>query len=50
MSFILVESIHIVNIFILIMKEKWKEVQEVGELYYNVNFSHDRSEFALKIQ
>lgn len=30
-------------------KEKWKEVLEKGDPYYNPNFSLDRSDFALKI-
>ena len=31
-------------------REKWKEVLEKGDPYYNPNFSLDRSDFALKIQ
>ena len=31
-------------------REKWKEALEAGDPYYNVNFSLDRSDFALKIQ
>ena len=30
-------------------REKWKEVLEKGDPYYNPNFSLDRSDFALKI-
>ena len=30
-------------------REKWKDVLTVGDPYYNVNFSLDRSDFALKI-
>lgn len=30
-------------------REKWKEVLEAGDPYYNPNFSLDRSDFALKI-
>ena len=30
-------------------REKWKEVLEKGDPYYNVNFSLDRSDFSLKI-
>ena len=30
-------------------REKWKEVLETGDPYYNPNFSLDRSDFALKI-
>lgn len=30
-------------------RTKWKEVLEKGDPYYNVNFSLDRSDFALKI-
>ena len=30
-------------------RTKWKEVLETGDPYYNVNFSLDRSDFALKI-
>lgn len=30
-------------------RTKWKEVLEMGDPYYNVNFSLDRSDFALKI-
>ena len=30
-------------------RTKWKEVLEEGDPYYNVNFSLDRSDFALKI-
>lgn len=30
-------------------KEKWKEVLEQGDPYYNPNFSLDRSDFALKL-
>lgn len=31
-------------------REKWKEVLEKGDPYYNVNFSLDRSDFSLKIK
>ena len=31
-------------------REKWKEVLEKGDPYYNPNFSLDRSDFALKIR
>ncbi len=31
-------------------REKWKEALQAGDPYYNVNFSLDRSDFALKIQ
>lgn len=31
-------------------KEKWKEVLEQGDPYYNPNFTLDRSDFSLKIQ
>lgn len=31
-------------------REKWKEALEAGDPYYNINFSLDRSDFALKIQ
>jgi GT2 family glycosyltransferase len=30
-------------------REKWKEVLEKGDPYYNVNFSLDRSDFSVKI-
>ena len=30
-------------------REKWKEVLEAGDPYYNPNFSLDRSDFSLKI-
>lgn len=30
-------------------RKKWKEVLEAGDPYYNLNFSLDRSDFALKI-
>lgn len=30
-------------------RNKWKEVLEAGDPYYNLNFSLDRSDFALKI-
>ena len=30
-------------------RNKWKNVLEAGDPYYNVNFSLDRSDFALKI-
>ena len=30
-------------------REKWQEALEMGDPYYNVNFSLDRSDFALKI-
>lgn len=30
-------------------REKWKEVLEAGDPYYNPNFSLDRSDFALKV-
>ena len=30
-------------------RTKWKDVLEKGDPYYNVNFSLDRSDFALKI-
>ena len=30
-------------------RQKWKEVLEAGDPYYNPNFSLDRSDFALKI-
>ncbi len=30
-------------------REKWKEVLEKGDPYYNINFSLDRSDYALKI-
>lgn len=30
-------------------RKKWKEVLETGDPYYNLNFSLDRSDFALKI-
>lgn len=30
-------------------RRKWKEVLEVGDPYYNPNFSLDRSDFALKV-
>ena len=29
-------------------REKWKEVLELGDPYYNPNFSLDRSDFALR--
>ncbi len=31
-------------------REKWEEALQAGDPYYNVNFSLDRSDFALKIQ
>ncbi len=31
-------------------REKWKEVLEKGDPYYNPNFSLDRSDFSLKVQ
>ncbi len=31
-------------------RTKWKEVLEVGDPYYNPNFSLDRSDFSLKVQ
>lgn len=31
-------------------REKWKEVLAAGDPYYNVNFSLDRSDFALKVE
>lgn len=31
-------------------RNKWKEVLEKGDPYYNVNFSLDRSDYSLKIQ
>ena len=31
-------------------REKWKEVLEKGDPYYNPNFSLDRSDFSLKIK
>ena len=42
---------HRAHIFALRIHEqtKWKEVLETGDPYYNVNFSLDRSDFALKI-
>ncbi len=30
-------------------RERWKELLEQGDPYYNPNFSLDRSDFALKI-
>ena len=30
-------------------REKWKEILEKGDPYYNVNFSLDRSDYSLKI-
>lgn len=30
-------------------REKWKDILEAGDPYYNLNFSLDRSDFALKI-
>lgn len=32
-----------------LFKNKWKDVLEKGDPYYNVNFSLDRSDFSLKI-
>ena len=31
-------------------REKWKDILEAGDPYYNPNFSLDRSDFSLKIQ
>ncbi len=31
-------------------REKWKEVLDAGDPYYNANFSLDRSDFSLKVQ
>ena len=31
-------------------REKWKEILEKGDPYYNVNFSLDRSDYSLKIE
>ncbi len=31
-------------------REKWKEVLEAGDPYYNPNFTLDRSDFSLKVQ
>lgn len=31
-------------------REKWKEVLEKGDPYYNINFSLDRSDYSLKIE
>ena len=31
-------------------REKWKEVLEKGDPYYNPNFSLDRSDFSLKVE
>ena len=31
-------------------RNKWKEVLEAGDPYYNPNFSLDRSDFSLKVQ
>lgn len=31
-------------------RTRWKEVLEAGDPYYNINFSLDRSDFALKIE
>ena len=31
-------------------REKWKEMLEAGDPYYNPNFSLDRSDFSLKVQ
>ena len=33
----------------MLFKERWKELLEQGDPYYNPNFSLDRSDFALKI-
>ena len=30
-------------------REKWRKMLEKGDPYYNINFSLDRSDFALKI-
>ena len=32
-----------------LFKNKWKEVLQKGDPYYNVNFSLDRSDFSLKL-
>ena len=31
-------------------REKWKEVLEAGDPYFNSNFSLDRSDFSVKVQ
>ncbi|MBQ7557049.1 MAG: glycosyltransferase family 2 protein, partial [Lachnospiraceae bacterium] len=31
-----------------LFRERWKELLDRGDPYYNVNFSLDRSDFALK--